>query len=517
TVSSSTPMKFYGSFNGKIHMGKLQFQWMFPFIGFPGFSSNLSKSNSIMSWPLNQNSSLASIATSNFNYLDRMAALKYKDSFLHGKLGFDAKAYITQYIRDMDPAVVLPFTEGTMNGLGFRTKLRAQRAGLTLDFNYNLGKRTRILFGGETFYEWLNNANFELVAPLDPLGNTDFSSIPLSCPYNGSPNYDPNNPQNTTFVPGCKQPFFFDQSRLVLGTFASLQHKFQNNIIVDAGLRVQTAPSGNVTYDPQFLPGLSLVVPLKSSWFWKINYLTGFRPPIFANTGANGRGVNYASDENIKVESSQAIQTEINAVLIKNMGKIQELSFRLNYGYTMVKDFIRINQGAYYNSGPRQIHSVEGLARLYLRGGHNVLMGYSFNYNIASGLNDGGLIRAVPNQWFTFASVFRLTKKLDFISSLRIIGAYEDPNRVANAAVNSSKQSWLAMELIPSAGILSAGIRYKTTVARRRAEFSLMTYNLMDTRSYYTADYFQDMAATTETVPTKGQRFYFFANSKFYF
>ncbi|MGM0596126.1 MAG: TonB-dependent receptor plug domain-containing protein [Myxococcota bacterium] len=514
-ISSSAPMSFYGSFNGKINYKQFSLNWSLPFIGFPGFSRDLAKPVAITAWPIDTSSQVKSVSKNNYNVYDRFGALKFQDDIVEDKLSIDAKVYFTQFVREFRPMSILPHVPDTINGMAVDTTARGQRTGMNIDFNWNIGKSSRILFGVESFYEWIQNANATIIAPLDANGQVDYSNIPMSCPYRETPVYDPDNPENTTYLPGCTQRMIFDQDRFVLGSFVSAQHQFENKIIIDGGLRVQASPAGNVTYTPQLIPGASVVVPIAKNWFWKLNYLTGFRPPIFNNTGSNGRSIVYAGNSDIKVEKSQAFQTELNTILVKNKGSIQELSLRLNYGYTHLENFIRIKEGRYYNSSPRDIHSIESLVRLYLRGGHSFYFGYSFNSMYSGGL-DGMTIRSVPNQWFNLAGVFKLTKDLDFISSLRIIGAYEDPNRVTNAT-NSSPASYVAYEKIPTAGLLSAGLRYKALILNHKSEFSLMTYNLTDSQSYYTADYFNDLSAQTETVPTKGQRFYFFVNSKIYF
>ncbi|MBN2724599.1 MAG: TonB-dependent receptor plug domain-containing protein [Deltaproteobacteria bacterium] len=520
--SSRVPMNFYGSFNGKITFKQWQLLWSAPFVGFPGMENqNLARPVSMIAWSIRNNDTIANLRQNNFNWYDRFIALKFKDKAFDDKLSVEGKGYFTQFVRNMVPMVALPAVEGAFNGMAFKTDTKAQRTGINLDFNLNVTNNTRVLFGFEAFYEWINNSNASLIAPFDDSGNLDFGAIPILCPYedvngNGIPVYDPNNPSNTTYVPGCTKTFIYDQDRLVAGGFLDLQHKFRNKIIVDGGLRIQFSPAGNVTYSPIFLPGAAMVVPLGKNWNWKLNYLTGFRAPVFYNTGANGNNVSFGGNPDMDFERSQAFQTEINSILIKNKGIIQELSLRLNYSHILLQNAIKINQGVYYNSGDRTFDTVEALARLYLRGGHSLYAGYTFNNGYASSYIDGMMLRSIPNQYFSLASVFRLSRKMDLITSLRVIGAYEDPNRVTDDN-NSSKASWVAYELVPSAALLSAGLRYKTSLAGHKAEFSFMTYNLMDTRSYYTADYFNDPTANSETVPTKGQRFYFFANTKFYF
>jgi len=302
-----------------------------------------------------------------------------------------------------------------------------------------------------------------------------------------------------------------------MSAFTAFRHRFKNRVILDTGLRVQTTPAGNVSAKPIVLPALALVFPIVKNWFWKVNYLTGFRQPIFNNLGGNGHIVNYSGSPDLKVEKSQAFQTELNAILVKNAGIVQELSARINYSYNILENAIKIREGRYFNSGKMYINAVEALARLYLKGGHSLFMSYSFNTMSVEGEENGGLFPSTPNQWFSLGSMFKISKHFDLITAIRIIGAFKDPNRVMNPDNNASPASWLVLEKVPSSGIISTGFRYKTTVERHPAELSFMIYNITDTQNYYTADYFSDPTASIEAVPTRGQRFFFFANTKIKF
>ncbi len=520
-LSSFAPMNHYGNFNGKIRYDKWNLQWSFPFMQFPGMHGHIRNPVTILSGPMTSLSPVPNLKYNQWDMIDRFAALRYRDRILDEKVGMDFKTYVTHLDRSM-LLQVLPQVEGTFNGMAFSADTNAIRTGLSLDFDWEVAKRTRLLFGTEAYYERNNVSHFELLAPHDSQGFVEFGKVPVLCPYNdingdGIPVYDPTDPSGSSYVRNCRQPYMYEADRVIMGTFVSGQHRFENRVILDGGLRLQVGPAGNYTQKPVFLPAASMVVPLGGDWFWKVNYLTGFRQPVYFNLVGNNKTVVYAPDPNINVERSEAIQTEINALLVKNRGIIQELSFRLNYSYITLTDTIRINQSQYYNSGERWVHAVEGLARLYLQGGHNFYLGYSFNTMWGSSPIDGGMNRSVPNQWLNFGSVIKLAKNFDFMSTLQVIGAFEDPNRVMDTATTTSKASWLAYEKIPAAGLVSIGFRWITEIAKHKAEFSLMTYNLLDSQSYYTADYFNDLAAVSEPVPTKGQRFYFFLNSKFHF
>lgn len=145
-----------------------------------------------------------------------------------------------------------------------------------------------------------------------------------------------------------------------------------------------------------------------------------------------------------------------------------------------------------------------------------MMFGYSFNTQWAQGNQDGMIFRSIPNQWFTIASNLKVTKKFDLIAGLRVIGSFEDPNRIMNPTTLGAQASMVAYEQVPPAGILTLGMRYRTSIARFPTEFSAFVYNITDSQ-YYNGDYFNDVTAQTETVPTRAQRFHFMLNTKINF
>jgi hypothetical protein len=96
----------------------------------------------------------------------------------------------------------------------------------------------------------------------------------------------------------------------------------------------------------------------------------------------------------------------------------------------VIQNFIQLVAGRYENSADRGIHSVEFLGKLYVQGGHRVELGYT---SLKSAFADTGGARNSPNHWFNLSAVFNLIDEtLTATSTLRVLGAMEDPNRIVD-------------------------------------------------------------------------------------
>jgi len=101
-----------------------------------------------------------------------------------------------------------------------------------------------------------------------------------------APNNNRNSPtkfpgETTTYIPECKQTYYYDVDRFVLGMFTTAQYRSQKGLILDGGVRLQASPAGLAKYAPVFIPAMSVVIPFADTWHLKFNYVTGFRPPVF--------------------------------------------------------------------------------------------------------------------------------------------------------------------------------------------------------------------------------------------
>ena len=85
----------------------------------------------------------------------------------------------------------------------------------------------------------------------------------------------------------------------------------------------------------------------------------GSAPPTFATVAGlrttqlsvNGEAVNVGGDPNLRVETSDATQAEINARIFKGDRRIRELSFRVDASYTRGEHAIRPLTRDHQNTG----------------------------------------------------------------------------------------------------------------------------------------------------------------------
>jgi len=195
---------------------------------------------------------------------------------------------------------------------------------------------------------------------------------------------------------------------------------------------------------------------------------------VFNNTITNGEAVNITGDPNLKVETSDSTQAEINARIFKGDRRIRELTFRLDGSYTRINNLIQIFSGGYTNTPRREIASAEFLGKLYIQGGHRLELGYTF---LRVATEDKGLYRSLPEHQFTLATVFNLiNNKLIGTTTLRVSGAAEDPNRIVEYRGNKIDPATglpmtglqveatdLVMDRLPPIAELSAGLLYQAS------------------------------------------------------
>ena len=294
-------------------------------------------------------------------------------------------------------------------------------------------------------------------------------------------------------VEDCPLTFAFASSRSVIGAYLNPQLRPSKKLILDAGARMQVAPEqlGTVGYDLRITTAGSIVWNFIPNWHLKLNYAQGFRPPVFNNTSSNGEAVQIGGNPDLKVETSDALQAEINARIFKRERAIRELSLRVDGSYTRLTNLIQINSGAYNNTGDRGISSVEFLAKLYIEGGHRLELAYTW-LRVATA--DRGVIKSLPEHWFNFSTVFNLiSNRLTATTNLKITGAAEDPNRLVEyrgssydeAGHVSNPQSVAATDLVldrlPAIADLSAGV---TWTPMRKLLVRATVYNALLQQSY---------------------------------
>ena len=524
-VTSLTPLGYFIQFDGKVTYTKpgtgraltLGWQWAWNDQGLPiSFFLGVNRTDA----------GIKAIQRNALNWSNSFVYLKYMDRFNKDKVGLNTRLYYNQFQRQFAPAVVFPESPGLLAGLALNNNAVAHRVGWTVDMDFQLHRTVKLLAGGEAYYEWIKDANITMMAPLDEAGQYRFDKLPLICPYynrngDGIPTYLEGDPNGTSFVPGCKQPFVFDSDRLVVAGFVSAQWRPVKRLTLDAGVRVQAAPLGNTGYALVPLYSGAAVLKLYKDLYFKVNYSTGFRAPVFNNFNGNAAGIEYAGNQDMKPEHSQAITTEIITKLLRNKGIIREWNLRLDYSYNLIKDRIVILSGSYENAkGTSAIHAVEFLSRLYLKGGHAFNFAYTYLYSFGDNEVNGGAFRSIPNHWFSVAGIFNVLNKgrwrLDLNTSLRVIGSFEDPNRVAlgTGTQVSAPASVLAYDRVPASAQLNFGLRLRVKVAKHPLEFKANCYNALN-GNFTAIDTGNALGPRTEMVPIPQQKFYFFLQAKY--
>jgi outer membrane receptor protein involved in Fe transport len=526
-TDASTPFGWYIQFDGKATYAKpgtarsLVLGWQWTWMMNP-------KAVSFFLMVQRDDYALSTIRRNAINFHNNFVYLKYKDRFAKDKLGINVRGFYTQFQRQFTPTAIFPVSPTVLDGLAFRQDAVAHRAGGTFDLDLQAHRTLKILAGGEVFYEWLKDANVYFDAPLDNVGQFRFDKLPLICPFynrngNNLPAYAPNDPNGTNYVSRCQQPFLFDSDRLVVAGYLSAQWRPIKRLTFDAGVRVQAAPMGNTGYGVVPLYSGAAVLKLFGQTFVKVNYSTGFRAPVFNNTSGNPAAVEYAGNPNIKPEHSQAITAEIISKLLRNRGIIREWNLRLDYSYNLIQDRIVILSGAYENAdGTSAIHSVEFQSRLDLKGGHAFNFAYTYLYSFGDSEINGGIFRSIPNHWFSLAGIFNLLKRgkwqVDLNTTLRVLGSFEDPNRVPTGTGPqiSAPSSQLAFDRVPPQVHWGLGARLRVKVAKNPLELKAQFYNVLN-GNFTAVDTGFALGPRTEMLPVPYQRFYFFLQAKYKF
>jgi outer membrane receptor protein involved in Fe transport len=444
---------------------------------------------------------------------DRYAVAEYRTRFAHDKAGITSRAYLIEFVRGFSPLQVLAPSAAIEGGLSIATDLTSYRAGGAFDGDVEASNQLRILYGAEGFREWMKDTTTTsrqgLGAQLNLDTPYDLTRLPILCPRIWDPG-------KMAIVPvqGCPGTFAFDAKRTVLGAYISPQYRPNKKLIFDAGVRAQVAPGslGNLSYPLRLTAAGTIVWNFIPNWHLKLNYAQGFRPPVFNNTTSNGEGVQITGNPNLKVESSDAVQGEINARIFKGDRRIRELSFRVDGSYTRLSQLIQVSGGGYQNTGDRALISGELLAKLYIQGGHRIELGYTW---LRADTSDKGRLRSLPEHWFNLATVFNLiTNKLTATTNLKVSGAAEDANRLVeyrglkydamgnptNVLVGATD---LVMDRIPPIAELSVGVTWMPTskLAIRAAAYNMLAGH------YYNPDVYFDYEPHLEYLPNPFEGF----------
>lgn len=455
------------------------------------------------------------------DFYDRYLMADYQTRFNDGRAGISAKAYLVQFVRrfvfnSFSPS---PLVEG---GVTFDFDGTSYRTGTSVDGDLELPRDLRLLYGFEVFREWFGDrtTGSRQGAGIESVFRSpyDLERLPLPCPL------QPDGQGGVERIAGCPVTLAFSSDRSVIGAYLNPTWRLAKKLIIDGGVRAQLAPEvvSDQPYSAQLLLSGALVYNFWPGWHGKINYAEGARPPVFTNTNANGEAAQIGGDPDLVVETSQAIQGEINGRIFKGKRRIRELNFRADYSYTRLNELIQIVSGQYQNTGRRGIHSAEFLGKLYIQGGHRLELSYSW---LRMNLDDKGRHRSMPEHWFNLAGFFNLIDgKLAATTNLRVLGAMEDANRLVEhrdltfdengQVINANTGDpdaltvlvhEVTIDRLPPGADLSAGLIYTGVPGLR---LMAMAHNAFNAR-YYQPDAFFDYEPRIEYLPNPYEDFRF--------
>jgi outer membrane receptor protein involved in Fe transport len=526
-LTEANPSRSYlFNLHGKATIGNLQLRVHYPFIeryapmGFPGSVSqetlpndeNCPNTEPIFD-PDDDCFDKGRVGRSaQLNFGDRYAVLEYRTRLAGGRAGVSMKAYAVEFRRDFANLLSVAPSRLVEGGLTFEVDVTSYRSGAQIDGDVELPRNARLLYGMEAFHEWApdNTQRSRQGEGTESVfhGPYDLRRLPIQCPRDVVGG-------EVVILTGCPLTFGFEAYRTVLGAYLNPQWRPSKRLILDLGGRIQISPGalGNLSYDLTPTVGGSVVYSFLENWNLKLNVAQGFRPPVFNNLTTNGEAVTLDGREDLEVETSTAGQAEVNARLFRGQGRIREFNFRTDYSYTLIQNLIQLVAGRYANSADRGIHSVEFLGKLYVQGGHRVELGYTF---LKSNVEDTGAGRNAPNHWFNLSAVFNLIdEKLTATSTLRVLGAMEDPNRIVehrglayselgevmDAAGNvrnlSVTPTELTLDRLPPSADIMFGVMY-APVPSFSVEASV--FNAFNAR-YYQPDVFQSYEPRFEYLP----------------
>jgi outer membrane receptor protein involved in Fe transport len=543
-LSSEQSQSYIFNLNAKITLGKLQLRFEFPFgerhnpVGLSGNPIRTDLPNDAMCPPGSTDSVMCLDPERKgrdlqVNYWDRYAVGEYRTRFANNRAGLSVKGYLVQFVRRFGPLQILAPSQFTnpatrnpvtlQGGLGFVTDNTSYRAGGAIDGDAEVTRSLRVLYGAEAFSEWkpITTERSRQGEGTEATFSSPYelaAALPLLCPRK----YNPDNGM-LELLEGCPVTFAFPATRSVLGAYLNPQYRPSKKLIFDAGARVQVAPEqlGKLSYPVNTTFAGTVVWNFIPNWHVKLNFAQGFRPPAFNNTTSNGTAVQIGGNPDLKVETSDAAQAEVNARIFKGDRRIRELSFRVDGSYTRLQNLIQINSGLYQNTGERALLSGEFLGKLYVQGGHRIELGYTYLLGTTS---DRGRLRSLPEHWFNLSAVFNIVdNKLTAMTNMRIAGASEDPNRIVeyrdlvlderggimNPRVVSASE--LVYDRLPSSAELTLGMTWNP-VAKLSIRGTI--YNALNSH-HYQPDAFFDYEPRLEYLPNPYERIHAYLSATY--
>ncbi|MBI5479410.1 MAG: TonB-dependent receptor plug domain-containing protein [Deltaproteobacteria bacterium] len=308
---------------------------------------------------------------------------------------------------------------------------------------------------------------------------------------------------------------YLAKGRAVAGGFVADEWRAHPRLTLHAGARVQ----GSDAYDAIALFSASAVYNPMRRLFLKLNYAEGFRPPPLSMIAVNDnrdptgdRPLNLnphaANAPDLVPERSRAAETALIATLLEHHQAIDKVTLRANYAFSLLQDLITERTLQPTNSGTRYLHSADLSLRLDLRGGHQVTLGYYFNWGFD---REYGPLRESANQKLTLAGRFSLIKdRLEVDTLMVYLGPREDLNRWFNVGTpfvgipNTYlvRSSDTVIDRLPAQVAWRAGLRVKNLWSKR-LELNGFVYNVLS-EAPYSADIYYSKRIRAFPVPGPG-------------
>jgi outer membrane receptor protein involved in Fe transport len=295
---------------------------------------------------------------------------------------------------------------------------------------------------------------------------------------------------------------YLAKGRTTGGGFVADEWRAHPRLTLHAGARVQ----GSEGYDAIALFSASAVYNPIRRLFLKVNYAEGFRPPMLAHTDINDnrdrtgdKPVNliphFANAPYLVPERSRSIEGALIVTLLEHRHSVDKVTARADYAFTLLQDLISERTLQVSNSGTRHVHSADASLRVDLRGGHQVTLGYYFNWGFDL---DYGPLRESANQKVVLAGKFNLIKeRLELDTVLTYVGPREDLDRWFNTGIPFAgipnaytiRSSDTVVDRLPGQVAWRAGVRVKNLI-NKRLELNGFLYNVLSEHPWTTDIYY---------------------------
>lgn len=415
-TTSDPTREYHFNFIGQLGYGDLTLEWMIPW---ERDARQVAGSGALLTDDLRTDRSQVAFDTEGVAQDPiSVVALAYKTRLFADTFGISAKAYFVHLKILEDPLGVFPPSNvSPRTETGVFTRLESEngaiRYGLNLDMDLKLTATQKLVFGAEVFQENLPTG----AQTTGPIADAAIESL---TPEQQAEVFEQNGVKFFT------EDLFLPVKRTIGALYLVDEFQLSSAVALSAGARLQLSDR----YDPTSLLSGAMVWNVAGDTYLKLNYAEGFRPPEFQSTDINGEAVNqitFQPNDNLDVERSRSTEVELNTVVLKGGNFINRLYLRADYSVSLLEDIIVNERGNFRNSGTRLIHSTEALARLELRGGHEIWGAYYF---VDVDDSELGKLRQIANHVVNVGGrAYVLPRKWEVSALLTWIGPREDRNR----------------------------------------------------------------------------------------